>query len=347
MMDSFAPRHEAQGTAFYADNIDATVTEHIRVDEASIETLPLGVVVGGPQAAQRLKEHKFYGITKNFGALCAVAYILTQPTGWVVWSGFVVFYVFHILSMSLSYHRYFTHRAFETSLPMRYALGILAQLGVFGSLRIWCADHRRHHAATDRAGDAHSPFVDGKGRSLTKWGGLAHSHLGWVFDGCTTDMSVYGKSFIDDPVMTFCHNTRYFWYGMSAIVLPVLWGWTFGGPNAILGTVLVAGFLRLVLGLHAIATVNSFGHRFGYEHFKEAHSAKNNWLIALYTLGEGYHSNHHVYPNAASTQMAWYEIDLTGYLITAMEKVGLVWNVRRIPQSAKAKVKAASVLKAT
>jgi stearoyl-CoA desaturase (delta-9 desaturase) len=292
----------------------------------------LGLIVGGPEARAKRREYAFYAITKNGGFLVAIWWILTQSSGWVEWSAFALFYLLNILSMSLAYHRYFTHRAFETSLPMRYALGILAQFGVYGSLLRWTADHRRHHAMSDRPGDIHSPYVDPHGTPLAKWKGLSHAHLGWVFDNTTTDLAVYGRGLVHDPVMIFCHRTRYFWYAVSALALPALWGWALGGTGAILGTILIAGFFRIQLALHAIAAVNSFGHRFGRERFSGNHSAKNNWFIALITLGEGWHNNHHEHPRAAGTGFVWYEIDPTGWLIRLMEKMGLVWNVRAAPR---------------
>lgn len=294
--------------------------------------LPPGVSTDPAAARAKNREYAFYAITKNGGFLVALWWVFTQPSGLVEWSGFALFYALNILSMSLGYHRYFTHRAFETSKPMRYALGILAQFGVYGSLPRWVADHRRHHAHSDRPGDIHSPYVDGHGNALTGWKGVAHAQLGWVFHGTTTDFTVYGKGLLDDPVMRFCHRTRYVWYGVSALVLPALWGWAWGGPGAILGTILIAGFLRIQMALHAIAAVNSFGHAFGSQRFRTNDGARNNWIIAWLTLGEGWHHNHHAHPRAANAGMAWYEIDPTSWVIRLMEKAGLVWNVRYAPR---------------
>lgn len=296
-----------------------------------------GVVFGGPAARAKSIEYKFYAITKNAGAALAIWWMITQPTSWVEWTALAFFYPINILAMSLSIHRYFTHRAFETSLPMRYALGILAQLGVYGSLLTFAVDHRRHHSATDRPGDVHSPHITAHGKPLTKWKGIIYAQLGWVFDDATTDLKVFGKGLVDDPVVMFSHRTRFFWYGVSVLVLPTLWALAFGRPDAIIGTILIGGFFRAVLGLHAISAVNSFAHRFGYQRYRGPHAATNNWIVALLSLGEGWHNTHHAYPRAANTDGAWYEIDPTGMLIRGMEKLGLVWNVVRIPATARNK----------
>ena len=290
---------------------------------------------GGEDAASRRREHLIYAGIKQGGAVAALVYILLQPTGWVAWSGFVFFYVLNILGESLGYHRYFTHKAFETSRPMRYALGILAQCGVYGSLKRWCADHRRHHAHSDRAGDIHSPYVDDYGHAISGRKGLKHAHLAWAYGDAMTNLDIYGKGIVGDPVIEWCHKTRWIWFGVSAVVAPALWGFAFGGLQAVVGTVMVAGFLRLALALHAIAAVNSFGHRYGYQNFKGGDQARNNVLLGVLTLGEGWHNNHHAHPRGYSTQVRWHEIDVSGWIILGMEKLGLVWDVQRPQMQAK------------
>jgi stearoyl-CoA desaturase (delta-9 desaturase) len=177
-------------------------------EELLIERPLVGVRLGTRDALSRRREHLFYAAVKQGGAIAAIAYIILFPTGWVEWTGFALFYVLNILGMSIGYHRYFTHKSFETSKPMRYALGALAQGGVYGSLKRWVADHRRHHALSDKPGDIHSPYYDGHGRALDGRKGLKHSHLGWAYDDAMTDMDVYGKGVVGDPVIEWAHKTR-------------------------------------------------------------------------------------------------------------------------------------------
>ncbi|WP_170304658.1 acyl-CoA desaturase [Croceicoccus estronivorus] len=298
-------------------------------EDLIIERWRSAVRFGGPEAAERRREHLVYAAIKQGGALAALAYIVLQPTSWVEWSGFAFFYVLNILGMSIGYHRYFTHKAFETSKPMRYAFGALAQMGVYGSLKRWCMDHRRHHTLSDQPGDIHSPYVDDYGRPLAGRKGLKHAHLGWAYGEATTNPDMYGKGIVGDPVIEWAHKTRYFWFAVSAVIAPGLWGLAFGGPGAVLGTIMVAGFLRLALALHMIAAVNSFGHRYGYQNFKDLDQARNNLFLGYLTLGEGWHNNHHAHPRGVSTSVRWYEIDASAWVIYALEKLGLVWNVQR------------------
>lgn len=297
-------------------------------DQLTLKPL-VGVRYDAPDAKFKTMEHRFYLFAKNVPAIAAIAWIITQPTGFVEWSAFALFYVMNILSMSIGYHRFFTHKAFETSKPMRYAIAILAQLGVYGCLRRWIAEHRRHHAHSDRPGDIHSPHYDDYGRELSGRKGWKYAHLGWVFINNMTDESIYGKGVSEDKAVMFVDKYRLLIFFASVIGLPALWALAFGGgTQLIIGTILIAGFLRCTAALHAIASVNSFGHLYGSQRFETSDKSRNNWIVALLTLGEGWHNNHHAHPRSANTGLAWYEIDMTSWIIWAMEKVGLVWNVR-------------------
>ena len=309
---------------------DPNLVGHRQATVGRVAAKPLlGIQFNTAESRNKIREHLFYLVAKNGGALTAIYWIATQPTGWVEWTAFAAFYVMNILSMSIGYHRFFTHRAFETSMPMRYAIAILAQLGIFGSLRRWVAEHRRHHALSDRSGDIHSPYFDGHGEPSQGILGWKHAHLGWAFTNSMTDPAVYGKGLGEDPAILFVDKYRFIIFLSSVIFLPAIWGYAFGGIEAVIGTVLIAGFLRAVIALHAIACVNSFGHIYGSQRYKSGtDQARNNWLIALFTLGEGWHNNHHAHPRAANAGLAWYEIDMTSWIIRLLERVGLVWNVR-------------------
>ena len=299
-------------------------------DKALIRKPLLGVLYDTPADKAKNREHLFYLFAKNVPAIIALYWIATQPTGWIEWSAFAAFYVMNILSMSIGYHRYFTHKAFETSKPMHYAIAILAQLGIFGSLRRWVAEHRRHHAHSDRRGDIHSPYYDDFGEETGGTKGWKYAHLGWVFSHSMTDENVYGKGVAEDDAILFVDKYRIPIFFISVLLLPALWALAAGGgTQAIIGTILIAGFLRSVLALHAIACVNSFGHMYGSKRFTDnKDEARNNWLIALLTLGEGWHNNHHAHPRAANAGLAWYEIDVTALILKGLEKTGLIWNVR-------------------
>ena len=300
----------------------------VPVSNAQLRKALRGVRFHTYKAKVKNAEHVFYFISKNVPAAFALWWVFTHPTGWVEWSGFAVFYAMNILSMTLGYHRYFAHKCFETSNFMRYVIAVWAQLGTFGSLRRWVMEHRRHHVYTDQPGDIHSPHYDDHGQALSGFAKWKYAHVGWVFSTSITDESHYGKGLLDDKAINFADRHRVALFFISVIALPVLWALAWGRPDLIFSTMLVAGFLRSVAALQAIACTNSFAHMFGPQRFQYNGQARNNWMVALVTMGEGWHNNHHALPRTAGTQIAWYEIDMTGWVIWAMEKLGLVWNVR-------------------
>ncbi len=294
-----------------------------------------GVLFGGPLAREKIHEYAILATTKWSGTVIAIWWLVTQPTSWVEWSCFIFSYITGIMGVVIGYHRFFTHRCFDASKKMQYFIGILAQLAAQGSVLRWASDHRRHHAKTEKPGDTHSPYFDSWGKPMPKWRGMLNAHFGWCLDDTATDMAIYGRGLVDDPVVMWCHRTKWFWYFVSVICIPALWGWVFGhGSSVIIGTVLIGGFLRINLVLHAVLAVNSVGHRYGYQRYKGRDMARNNWVLAILTLGDGWHNNHHEHPRSAFAGEAWWELDFCGSIILIWEKMGLVWNVKRMSKAA-------------
>lgn len=155
-------------------------------------------------------------------------------------------------------------------------------------------------------------------------------HLGWLHDNTHTDLSIYGKGITDDPLLQFCHRYRYVLAVASMIVLPAVWALVFGGPEHVIGTILIGGCLRCFIFSNGVASNNSLAHTFGYRHFKDERSgATSNWFSTIITLSDGWHNAHHESPRIASNKVAWWEFDFNGSTIHLMEKLGLAWNVQR------------------
>ena len=290
-----------------------------------------GVIIGGPAARAKRIEYGILLSSMVLGSLGALYWTLTHATGWVEWSAFLFGFALINMGVGIGYHRYFTHRAFEAGPKMRLAIGIMAQMACQASVLKWAADHRRHHAFADAVGDVHSPYIDGHGGKMSKWKGLGIAHFGWLFDNTTSDMTVYGKGLIDDPQVLWCHKHRWSIAIFSSIILPAAWALAFGGPEHIIGTILIGGFFRNFFFLNFVMGVNSIGHVFGSQRFDTKDGSRNNWFMAWMTFGDGWHNNHHQHPRAASSQIAWWEFDLNGQIIYLWEKIGLVWNVKRAP----------------
>lgn len=287
-----------------------------------------GVLIGGPEARTKQIEYSVLAVLQVGGSLAALWWLFTRTTGWIEWSAFIVGYLIINFGLSCGFHRYFTHKSYETSQAMRYIIGICGQMACQGSVKKWAADHRRHHSFSDDLGDIHSPYIDGHGRAMGPVKGLLISHLGWLWDNAHTDINLYGKGLVGDPAVEFCHRTRWFWVGFSLIGFPALWALAFGGPEHVVGTILVGGYLRTFIFLNGVMGTNSIAHYFGYRRYHDVGKATNNWFIALLTLGDGWHNNHHAQPRAASNTVVWWELDFNGWTIDALAKLGLVWNVQ-------------------
>jgi stearoyl-CoA desaturase (delta-9 desaturase) len=241
---------------------------------------------------------------------------------------FAVMYLTSALGVTVGFHRHLTHRAFETSKPLHYALAIMGSLSVEGPVLAWVADHRKHHAFSDEEGDPHSPHVGhgaGVGGMLA---GLYHAHIGWLFETngqaekrryCPDLASERGMRRINKAFPVIVYFT---------LAIPFAAGWIWGGNlEAGLEALLWAGFVRIFLVHHVTWSINSVCHFFGQQRFETGDQSRNVYWLSLFSLGESWHHNHHAFPRSAFHGLRWYELDPSGWVIRGLEKLGLVWNV--------------------
>ena len=236
-------------------------------------------------------------------------------------------YVVTALGITIGFHRLLTHRAFQTYKPIEYGFAVLGSLAVQGSVMDWVADHRKHHAHSAEEGDPHSPHV-GRGSGLK---GLWHAHTGWLFETQgQADWRRYARDLYEDRGMRWI-GRRFPLLALLTLALPALLGGLLHGSleGALRGLVW-GGLVRVFLVHHVTWSINSVCHFFGKRRFDvDDHSTNVAWL-ALPSLGEAWHHNHHAFPRAASHGLRWYELDPSGWIIRAMERVGWAWNVVRI-----------------
>jgi stearoyl-CoA desaturase (delta-9 desaturase) len=229
--------------------------------------------------------------------------------------------------VTVGYHRLLTHRAFQTSPALQYVFAILGSLALQGSVLDWVADHRKHHAHADEEGDPHSPHV-GHGSGLR---GLWHAHTGWLFETHgQADWRKYARELYEDPGMRRI-NRMFPWLALASIAIPTAPGWLIhGGVDGAARGLVWGGLVRAFLLHHVTWSINSVCHFFGRRRFDlEDHSTNVAWL-ALPSLGEAWHHNHHAFPRSAAHGLGRWEIDLSALLIRAMKRVGLAWNVVEI-----------------
>jgi stearoyl-CoA desaturase (delta-9 desaturase) len=239
-----------------------------------------------------------------------------------------VMYFVTAAGVTIGFHRLLTHRSFRTYPAVERLFAVLGSLSVQGSVLDWVADHRKHHAHTDQEGDPHSPHV-GHGSGLR---GLWHAHTGWLLETQgQADWKRYAADLYEDPKMRRI-GRRFPLLVLASLAIPTLaglalHGWTLEGA---LRGYIWGGLVRVFLVHHVTWSINSVCHFFGSRRFDIEDRSTNVAWLAIPSLGESWHHNHHAFPRSAHHGMRWWEVDPSGMLISGMERLGLAWDVVRI-----------------
>jgi stearoyl-CoA desaturase (delta-9 desaturase) len=246
---------------------------------------------------------------------------------------FAIVYVSTGLGVTVGFHRHLTHRSFATTRAVRAALAALGSAAVEGPVIQWVANHRKHHAFSDQEGDPHSPHVGYGGGLRGALRGLLHAHLGWLFAPAhSAAKHRYARDLIADPLIRFIDRTFLLWAAMG-LVVPFVLGIAIGGTlTAGLTGLLWGGAVRLFVVHHVTYSINSLCHFFGRRQFATDDESRNLAWLALPSLGESWHNNHHAFPTSArhglgSRQVA---LDPSALVIRLLELCGLAWDVVRV-----------------
>ena len=230
--------------------------------------------------------------------------------------------------VTVGYHRLFTHRAFDAPRPVRYLFAVLGSMAVQGPLIDWVADHRKHHAFTDTEGDPHSPHHDHGEGLKGALEGLWYAHMGWLFvTQGTAEKRRFARDLLEDGGMR--RISRAFpWLVLLGLLIPFALGFGLSGSLAGgLTALLWGGFVRIFMVHHVTWSVNSVCHFFGRRRFDTDDYSTNVFWLALPSLGESWHHNHHAFPRSARHGLRWWEVDPSALIILGMKKVGLARNV--------------------
>jgi stearoyl-CoA desaturase (delta-9 desaturase) len=273
------------------------------------------------------------------GVIAAIALLWDRAVDLTDIAILVVCYLVTAIGVTVGFHRLLTHRAFATYPWLEHTFAVMGSLSVQGSVMDWVADHRKHHAHTDVEGDPHSPHV-GHGSGLA---GLWHAHTGWLLETQgQADWRKYARDLYDDPAMRSIGRS-FPLLAFVSLAAPTLAGWALHGftlSGALQGLVW-GGLVRIFLVHHVTWSVNSICHFFGTRRFEIDDRSTNVAWLSLLSLGESWHHNHHAFPRSATHGLRRWEVDPSAWIIGALERVGLAWNVIRIPperQQAKARV---------
>ena len=258
----------------------------------------------------------------------AIALLWNRSVGLTEISLLAGMYVVGIIGIGVGFHRLFSHRAFQTTTTIKVVLGIMGSAAAQGPLLFWAAIHRRHHAFSDREGDPHSPHLHGPG-VLNFFRGFWHAHTGWLFIPEVHDLGVFVPDLMRDSLV-FKVSRLYLWWVLLGLAVPAALGGLLSGTwvGALRG-LFWGGLVRIALGHHTTWSVNSICHIYGKRPYRSKDLSRNNFWLALPSFGEAWHNNHHAFPTSAFHGLEWWQIDISGYLIRLLARMGLAWDVKR------------------
>ena len=238
-----------------------------------------------------------------------------------IWSGVtwqalaicIILYWLRIFAIGAGYHRLFSHRAYSTSRVFQFILAVLAQSSAQKSVLWWAAKHRHHHLHSDTEHDVHSP----------RHTGFLYSHVGWIF---ARQHDTFDESKVADlaryPEIRWLHKFELAPALILALLCFLVAGWS---------GLFVGFFWSTVLVYHATFCINSLAHVRGSTRYVTGDDSRNNLLLAVFTMGEGWHNNHHAFQSSVRQGFRWWEIDPTYYLLKMLSWTGLVWGLRLPP----------------
>jgi stearoyl-CoA desaturase (delta-9 desaturase) len=247
---------------------------------------------------------------------------------WFALGAALLLYLVRMFAITGFYHRYFAHRTFHTSRITQLLFALLGNTAMQRGALWWASTHRHHHAHSDSETDKHSPGQHG----------FLWSHIGWLTcrENFPTNYNKI-KDFTRFPELVFLNRFDF--------IIPIAYGAILWGIGTMLGKfvpglstsgpqLFVWGFfISTVLLLHATLFINSLAHMMGKRRFDTADDSRNSSLLAIVTLGEGWHNNHHRYSHSARQGFYWWEIDVTYYLLLLMARLGLIWDLKKVPSA--------------
>jgi stearoyl-CoA desaturase (delta-9 desaturase) len=256
----------------------------------------------------------FYSVTFLLIHLACFAVFWTGLSSPALTLGLAL-YVLRIFAIGAGYHRYFAHRAFRTGRAFQFGLAFLSMTSAQRGILWWAAKHRQHHLHSDTDADLHSPVLRG----------FLYAHVGWIFrpPNDTTDYKLVRDLTRYDELLWLERHSY-----LPVATLALLTWLIAGGPG------LIIGFCWSTVAVwHVTFSINSLSHLIGRRPYITGDQSRNNWLLALLTMGEGWHNNHHAYQTSVRQGFRWWQCDLTFYILLVLSWFGLVWDLQVPPKT--------------
>ena len=269
----------------------------------------------------------FVGVTAPITGLVAAG-ILTWGWGlsWVDLGLLLGMYLLTTLGIMVGYHRLFTHKSFRAVRPVQIILGILGSMAFQGPLISWVGMHRMHHQHSDTQGDPHSPHAPRR-RLWRRIRGFWHAHIGWAFSPMPANAARYAGDLLRDRVIRVVSALFPLW-ALVGLLLPAVVGLCVDGWYGAITGFVWGGLVRALICHHATWSVNSICHLWGSRPYESGDHSRNNPVVGVLALGEGWHNNHHAFPSSARHGLRWWQIDVSYYVIRMLVLFRLAWGVR-------------------
>jgi stearoyl-CoA desaturase (delta-9 desaturase) len=293
---------------------------------ARARSTPLPIVDGRRTGVQHFLIYVFV-------AAPMIALVATVPLVWgwgVNWHDLALLVVFHtvgVLGITVGFHRHFTHKSFKAKQWLRVAMAITGSLAVQGNVLNWVADHRRHHAFSDREGDPHSPWLFGTS-PLAVARGFLHAHMGWFFDRAETNHRRFIPDLLADRAVLGVARTFGVWVTVSLLLPAIIGGLVTMSWWGALSGFFWGGLVRLAVSNHVTWSINSICHMVGARPFRSRDRSRNFWPMAVVSMGESWHNLHHADPTCARHGVLPGQIDVSARVIWIFERLGWAYDVR-------------------
>jgi stearoyl-CoA desaturase (delta-9 desaturase) len=261
------------------------------------------------------------------GLAAAIILLWGAAFNWVYLALLGGMYAATAVGVTVGYHRLFTHRSFKTPRPIALTLAALGAMAVEGPLLHWVAVHRRHHQHSDKHDDPHSPHHHGSGL----WGvlpGLWHAHMGWLWERRPRDLARYVKDLRQDRLIRGASQLFPLWVLLGLAIPAALGGVLTGTWIGVLLGFIWGGLVRVLLVHHVTWSINSVCHLWGSRPFHTHDESRNNAIFGFLALGEGWHNNHHAFPNSARHGLRWWQLDVSYLMIRGLALLGLARDIR-------------------
>jgi stearoyl-CoA desaturase (Delta-9 desaturase) len=314
--------------------IESTILSALDVSETAAPARRHEAVAAAPEAPS--EQAPLWARIATMAAVvippfAVVAVMVLAWGGWFHWVDLAVMlgmYLITGLGVTIGYHRLYTHKSFATRGPIAAFFAICGSMAAQGPIVWWAATHRKHHQHSDHEHDPHSPHAGRAPGVIGAVRGFLHAHMGWLFHDLTPDMQRYVPDLLADKTTMRIHRMFPLLVVIGFAIPAVIGGLvTMSWMGALLGF-LWGGIVRMFLLHHVTWSVNSVCHIWGAKEYHSGDESRNNPVMGILALGEGWHNNHHAFPASARHGLKWWQFDLSWVIIRTLERVGLAKKVR-------------------